>query len=355
MTIPFLRRASFAQLVTVLLGPLACTSPDAQPEDESLEAGLPPAAASAPESSGTIVRVHPGLDQLVPVDAVIEKLADGFVFIEGPVWDRRNSRLLFSDVAGNAIHQWSETEGAAPFRDPYFTGDMTGLGLAGSNGLTLDPQGRLVVADHGRRQVTRVEEDGSLTTLVDRYEGHRLNSPNDLAYASDGSLYFTDPPYGLAGQDASPLRELDFNGVYRLHPQGELELLWPEMSRPNGIALSPDERVLYVANSDAAEMVWMAFDVGPDGLSNPRVFHDATGLQNGAADGLKVDLQGNLFATGPSGVWVFRPDGTHLGTIQPDEVPANVGWGDDGQSLYMTARTGLYRVRLTTQGALPGP
>ena len=191
---------------------------------------------------------------------------------------------------------------------------------------------------------------------MDNYEGHRLNSPNDAIYSSDGWLYFTDPPYGLEGNEESPLRELDFNGIYRLSPEGELELLARDQSRPNGIALSPDETTLYVANSDAIQKLWMAYDVSADGASNPRVFYDVSDqTAPGAPDGMSVDNAGNIFATGPGGVWVFAADGTHLGTIMPDEVPANVGWGDDGRTLYMTAQTGLYRIRLTTEGSIPGP
>ena len=306
-------------------------------------------------SAGVVDRIDDRLNELIPADASIEKLADGFQFIEGPVWVRDESTLLFSDIRTNTIYQWTESDGVSVFMRPVFEGDETGLGSLSSNGLTLDAEGRLVMCEHGNRQVARIEADGTRTILADNYDGHRLNSPNDAVYASDGSLYFTDPPYGLAGTESSPLRELDFNGIYRLHPNGELQLLYREQSRPNGIALSPDEATLYVANSDSAEAVWMAYDVRADGLSNPRVFYDVTGTEaEGAADGLKVDIEGNLFATGPGGVWVFTPDGTHLGTIRPDEVPANVGWGDDGRSLYMTARTGLYRIRLTTQGVIPG-
>ena len=231
---------------------------------------------------------------------------------------------------------------------------MDGRGSVGSNGLTRDSEGRLLLAEHGRRQVTRIENDGSHTVLVDSYEGRRLNSPNDLVYRSDGWLYFTDPPYGLGEGDQSPLKELDFNGIYRLSPGGDLELLYSDQSRPNGLAFSPDETTLYVANSDASEAVWMAYDVSDEGLANARVLLDVTGHPDtGGADGLKVDSQGHIFATGPGGVWVIAPDGTHLGTIQPDEVPANVGWGEDGRTLYMTARTSLHRIRLTTEGVIP--
>ena len=321
-----------------------------------------PEPAAAPEmtapdtGAGTILRVDPRFDALVPADARIEKLADGFVFTEGPVWDRAGGRLLFSDVRGNGVYQWTEADGTSPVIEPVFEGDRTGLRSVSSNGLTLDAEGRLVMCEHGNRLISRVEADGTRTTLVDRYDGNRLNSPNDAAYGSDGWLYFTDPGSALEGRDASPLRELDFNGIYRLSPDGELELLYRDQSRPNGIALSPDEATLYVANSDPEQKVWMAYDVGADGVSNPRVFFDVNDqTAEGAADGLKVDDAGNLFATGPGGVWVIAPDGTHLGTIMPDEVPANVAWGDDGSTLYMTARTGLYRIRLTTGGTIPGP
>ena len=326
---------------------VACGAPEPEPA---------PAPAAPDTGAGTILRVDPRFDALVPVDARIEKLADGFVFTEGPVWDRAGGRLLFSDVRGNGVYQWTEAGGTSPVIEPVFEGDRTGLRSVSSNGLTLDAEGRLVLCEHGNRLISRVEADGTRTTLVDRYEGNRLNSPNDAAYASDGWLYFTDPGSALEGRDASPLRELDFNGIYRLGPDGELELLYRDQSRPNGIALSPDEATLYVANSDPEQKVWMAYDLGAEGVTNPRVFFDVNDqTAEGAADGLKVDDAGNLFATGPGGVWVIAPDGTHLGTIMPDEVPANVAWGDDGSTLYMTARTGLYRIRLTTGGTIPGP
>ena len=308
-----------------------------------------------PAGVGSILRVDDRLDRLVPPGAEIEKLAEGYVFTEGPVWIRGEQRLLFSDVRANAIHQWTEADGASPFIDPVFEGDREGLRSISSNGLTLDAEGRLIVCEHGNRRISRVEADGSRTVLVDSYEGSRLNSPNDLVFGSDGSLYFTDPPYGLEGLEESPLRELDFNGVYRLRPGGELELLVRDQTRPNGIALSPDEETLYVANSDANRKVWMAYDLGPDGAGDGRVFYDVNDqTAAGAADGMKADLEGNLFATGPGGVWVFGWDGVHLGTIMPGEVVANVAWGDDGRTLYMTASTGVYRIRLATGGTIPG-
>ena len=334
---------------------VACGAPDpaSEPAPElETEAPVP----SSPASAGSVHRVDPRLDAIVALDAQIEKLADGFVFIEGPVWLRDEARLLFTDVRDNTIYQWTEADGASPFLRPVFEGDETGRRSVSPNGLTLDAEGRLIVSQHGYREISRFEADGTRVTLVDSYEGSRLNSPNDSVFSSDGWLYFTDPPYGLEGLEDSPLRELDFNGVYRLSPDGELELLSRDQTRPNGIALSPDESTLYVANSDENQKIWMAYDVGDDGLTNPRIFYDVTDEEAiGVPDGMKVDVHGNVFGTGPGGVWVFAPDGTHLGTIQPDEVPANVGWGDDGHTLYMTAREGLYRIRLITEGTIPGP
>ncbi len=344
-------RIFLAVVIAVAGGAAACGGTElAAPADE-LASAIPVDAGA-----GSILRVDPSVDALIPTDARVEKLADGFVFIEGPVWLRGESRLLFSDVRGNTIYQWTEADGASPFIDPVFEGDATGKRSISSNGLTLDADGRLVICEHGHRRISRVEPDGSRSVVVEQYDGSQLNSPNDAVYGSDGSLYFTDPPYGLEGLEASPMRELDFNGVYRLRPEGELELLVRDQSRPNGIALSPDETTLYVANSDAEHKVWMAYDLDADGASNARVFYDVNDqTADGATDGMKVDMAGNIFATGPGGVWIFAPDGTHLGTILMPEVTANVGWGDDGRTLYLTASTGLYRIELTTQGTLPGP
>ena len=303
--------------------------------------------------AGTLLRIDPAMDALVPADARIEKLSGGFAFTEGPVWHRRFGHLMFSDLRSNAIHIWDDAEGLSTFMQPVFEGESE-TSSVGSNGLNIDSQGRLILMEHGNRRVSRIE-NGNTVVLADNYQGKRLNSPNDSAYRSDGWLYFTDPPYGLAGLEDDPDRELDFNGIYRLSPDGELELLESGQSRPNGIAFSPDERTLYVANSDAENKVWMAYPVRDDGtLGTGRVFFDVNDQnETGAADGLKVDVDGNLFATGPGGVWIFDASGKHLGTIKPDEVPANVAWGDDGSTLYMTARTGLYRIRLSTRGKIP--
>lgn len=318
----------------------------------------PVAEAPADHGAGTVVAKDPALDDIVPAGYKIEKLDEGFVFIEGPVWIKEGGPyLLFSDVRGNTIYKWAPGGKSAPFLKPVFEGDTEETGSSGgSNGLTLASDGSLIICEHGNRRISKIAAGGTRTTLVDKYDGKRLNSPNDLVFRSDGSLYFTDPPYGLQGQDKSEVKELDFNGVYRLGTDGRLTLLTKELTRPNGIAFSPDEKTLYVANSDRQKMIWMAYDVRDDGtIANGRVLFDATGMEGqGAADGMKVDTAGNLYCTGPGGVLVLTPEGKHLGTIQPAEQPANVAWGDeDAKTLYMTARTGLYRIRLKIPGLLP--
>lgn len=310
---------------------------------------------------GKIFRAAPGLDALVPETAMIEKLAGGFVFTEGPLWVSRawegNPFLLFSDVPGNVIYKWAPAGGApVDFKKPVFEGEVEEGRYVGSNGLTLDAEGNLFVAEHGNRRISKVTPDGKWSVFVDKYEGKRFNSPNDLVWRDADWLYFTDPPYGLLQQDESPDKDLDFNGIFRVSKDGKtLEMLDSRMTRPNGIGFSPDGKTMYVANSDPNEKVWLAYGVRDDGtLTLSRPFFDVTAeMAEGLPDGLKVDSQGNLFGTGPGGVWIFSPDGTHLGTIQPTEVPANVAWGDDGSTLYMTARTGLYRIKLTTSGPIP--
>jgi gluconolactonase len=325
--------------------------PDA--EGPTVEMSTPDSPRPTAAGAGTVLRLDSRFSSLVPPGARIEQIAGGFVFTEGPLWDSEGSRLLFSDVPGNAVYQWTEADSASVLIADYFDGGSEGQ-FRGPNGLTRDAEGRVVIADHGRRRITRVEPDGSYTSVADSYNGARLNSPNDLVYHSDGSLYFTDPPYGLEGMNDSPLREQPVNGVYRVSPEGQVELVSQEHALPNGLAFSPDEAVLYVADTDPTRLGWTAYDVGPGGLANPRVLLDATGeAGEGGGDGLKVDRQGNLFATGPGGVWVIAPDGTHLGTISPAEAPSNVAWGEDGRTLYMTAGTGVYRIRLSAEGVVP--
>jgi len=318
------------------------------------------AAAEGPfPTLGTIERLDPALDQLLPPSAQLELLeANKFEWAEGPVWVPEGRYVLFSDIPRNQIWKWKEGEGLSVFLKPSgYSGSTPFTGREpGSNGLTLDKEGRLLMCQHGDRRVVRREKDGKLNVLADKYMGKRLNSPNDLCVASDGDLYFTDPPYGLPKLTDDPGRELDFQGVYKLSPRGELTLLTKEMTRPNGIALSPDEKTLYVANSDGPpRTVIMAFDVKPDGtIGHGRVFFDASALakagKKGAPDGMKIDRRGNLFATGPGGVLIITPAGKHLGTIATGVPTANCNWGDDGSVLYVTADKNLCRIKTATKG-----
>ncbi len=322
------------------------------------ESAAPPRDTGA----GTVLKFDAALDEILPADYKIEKLAGGYGFIEGPVWVtgagwQGAPFLLFSDVLGNAIYEWEPTDGqVSDFKNPVFEGEFVEGRLIGPNGMTLDKDRNLLVCEHGNRRISKVTPQGEWSTLIDEYEGKKLNSPNDLTFHSNGWLYFTDPPFGLSGQDDNPAKELDFNGIFRLSPDGKtVELLDRRQTRPNGIAFSPDERTMYVSNADPSEKVWTSYQVKEDGtLGLSSKFYDATSeTTEGLPDGLKVDKAGRIFATGPGGVWIFSPDGTHLGTIQPAEIPANVAWGGDGKTLYMTARTGLYRIRLNTEGTLP--
>ena len=312
-----------------------------------------PAAQPAGEA-GTIERFDPRLDDLLAADAAVERVADGFQFIEGPVWvgGASDGHLLFSDIPGDTVYRWSEAEGTSVFLNPVFLPDLETGGQGGSNGLTLDLEGRVVLCEHGNRRLARIEADGSRITLADRYEGRRLNSPNDVVYHSRGAAFFTDPPYGLASPDAA---ELDWNGVYRLDPDGSVHLLADGQSRPNGIGLSPDERTLYVANSDGASRQWVAYPVDDDlGVGEGRVLLDLTDSPDGGVpDGFAVDAAGNLWASGPGGIVVINPEGDHLGTVRPAEQPANAAFGNDGTTLYMTAQTGLYRIRTRVEGLMP--
>ena len=264
-----------------------------------------------------------------------ERLATNFQFTEGPIWLPDGS-LLFSDIPANRIYRWTAENGIEVWREP--TGN--------SNGLTLDGNGRLIACEHTGRRVSRTEADGTVITLADRYQGKRLNSPNDVVVKSDGTIYFTDPPYGIAPEE----REQSCNGLYRIRTDGTLELLVDDFDRPNGLAFSPDESILYVDDSPRRHV--RAFDVEADGrLANSRIIADMDHPQPGSPDGMKIDEEGHLFVTGATGVWVFEPDGTHLGVIVTPERPANCAWGDaDRKSLYITARTSLYRIRVKIPG-----
>jgi gluconolactonase len=317
--------------------------------------GISPAHSGERKTLGKIERHDPAFDKLVPQDAKLEILASGFKWTEGPVWIKDGDYLIFSDIPNNAIHKWDGKSLTRDFIKPAgYTGEKPRGGEPGSNGLMLDSMGRLTLCEHGDRRVTRIEKDGKKTTLADKYMGKRFNSPNDLVYHSSGDLYFTDPPYGLERNYADPARELDHCGVYRLSKDGKVTLLTTEMSRPNGVMFSPDEKTLHVANSDPLKAYWKSFPVKSDGtLGEGKIFFDATklvGIKKGLPDGLKVDQNGNLFATGPGGVLVFSPEGKHLGTIATGVPTANCAFGEDGMTLFVAANDNICRIRLTTKG-----
>lgn len=315
-----------------------------------------------------VVRLDPMLDDIVPPGAKVEKVAGNFGFTEGPVWVRKGGFLIFSDIPANVINKWNPADGKiSVFVDKTgFTGaDPAGVGgeqtnargetiyLIGSNGVTVDPQGRVTFNAMGDRQVVRVEADGRRTVLASHYEGKRLNSTNDLVYKRNGSLYFTDPPSGLRRRNDDPKKELPFNGVYLLK-DGKLQLLAKDLANPNGLALTSDEKIFYV-NSSADRKIFR-FDVKPDDtIANGKLLVDMTGEKEpGNPDGMKVDEKGNLYSTGAGGIWVISPQGKHLGTLVFPEQPANLAFGDpDGKTLYVTARSGLYRIRLNVQGVRP--
>ena len=319
-----------------------------------------PAVQPRQPAFGKIERLDPRLDDLIAPGTQIEKLAEGFDWSEGPLWHRQGNYLLFSDVPKNVVHKWDPADGrTSEFLKPSgYTGSAPRGGEPGSNGLTFDKDGRLVLCQHGDRRVSRVESDGKWTTLADRFGDKRFNSPNDLCYDRNGNLYFTDPPYGLEGKNQDPKKELDFNGVYLLRKDGRLVLLTKGFTFPNGIALSPDEKTLYVAQSDPKQPIIRSFEVKDDGtLTNAKVLFDATALMQqggkGLPDGLKVDERGNVFATGPGGVLVISRDGKHLGTINTGQATANCGWGGDGSDLYITADMYVCRVKTKTRGKMP--
>jgi gluconolactonase len=320
--------------------------------------GVPgPISVPAHEVNVEVVRLDPRIDEIVPPNPKIFKLAEGFLFTEGPVWDRAQKALLFSDPNRNTIYKYAADGQLSVFREKsgYQGADIAEYGQPGSNGLTFDPAGRLTIDQHGNRRVIRIEKDGRDAVLADRYQGKRLNSPNDLVYRSDGTLYFTDPPFGLPKFFDDPRKELSFSGVYAAK-DGRVRLLSSELTGPNGIAFSPDEKTLYVGDWDERKKVVMAYEVRPDGALGPgRVLVDMTAAPGeDAIDGLKVDEKGNLYVSGPGGLWVVAPDGTHLGTIVAPQHPHNFAWGDDdGKTLYLCARTGLYRMRLNLTGVRP--
>jgi len=323
------------------------------------------------QKSAFVERLAPEMDSLIAPDVKVERVATGFTWVEGPVWVHAGY-LLFADIPSNSIRKWTPGGGVTIFMQPSgYTGSAPyGGPEPGSNGMTLDARGRLTVAGHAKRDVWRLEAmnaHAQVTVLADNYEGKRLNSPNDLVYGTDGSLYFTDPPYGLRTQsDKDPEKELTFNGVYRIPgalkqkpgapPAQKLQLLIKDLPHPNGITFSPDHHYLYVDNSEPRKF-WMRYAVKEDGsLDQGKIFFDS-GLDTtyGGPDGMKVDQKGDLYSAGQGGVWIFSPEGKHLGTIRvPERAVGNVAFGDaDGKALYITASTSVYRLRVNVSGVRP--
>jgi gluconolactonase len=309
-----------------------------------------------------VQRVDPAIDEIVPPNPKIFKLADGFRFTEGPIWIRDGGYLIFSDPNANTMYKYAPQPNNAPgelsiFRKPsgYSGGDIAEYSQPGSNGLTLDPQGRLTINEHGNHRVSRLEKDGSLTVLADKFEDKRLNSPNDLVYRSDGALFFTDPPFGLPKFFDDPRKELPYSGVFSIY-HGKLQLVSADLKGPNGIAFSPDEKYLYITNWDDRSKIIMRYEVQPDAaLKNGRLFFDMTSAPGeDALDGMKVDRRGNLYVSGPGGLWVLSAEGKHLGTIIAPKHPHNLAWGDeDDRTLYLCAQSSLYRMRLNIEGIRP--
>lgn len=287
----------------------------------------------------------PKLLDLIDADAELTQLGTGCEFTEGPVWHAEGKFLLFSDIPANQMKKWTADEGITNFRVPS----------GKSNGLTYDKQGRLVTCEHANRRVSRTEADGTVVTIASHYEGKRLNSPNDLVVKSDGSIYFSDPPYGLtADYGVEGEQDLDFQGVYRLSPDGQtVTLLIDDFDRPNGLCFSPDESILYI--NDTERMHIRVFDVQSDGtIANGRIFAEEEG-EDGVPDGMKIDVHGNIYLTGPGGIWIFDPAGEHLGVLQTPERAANLGWGgDDWSTLFITASTSLFSIQCKVAG-IPVP
>ena len=313
--------------------------------------------AAKPIQEIDIVRIDPRFDKLVPLNVKVERIVSGRKWVEGPVWNRNENYLLFSDIPTNSVIKWQEGRGTSVFLKPSgYTGKTLFEGAEpGSNGLTFDADGRLVLAEHGDRRIGRLEKNGRKTTLVDRYEGKRINSPNDVVFRSNGDLYFTDPPFGLPKSYDDPRKEIPFQGVYKYSKDGTLTLLTKEIKAPNGIAFSPDEKKLYISNTDPMNAVWMVYDVKTDGtIENGKVLFNATAWTKskpGVPDGMKVDRDGNIFGAGPGGIHVISPDGKHLGSIETGVPTGNVAWGEDGSSLFITSNTNVFRLKLTTRGA----
>ena len=301
---------------------------------------------------GSVERLSPEINNLIEKNARIEILANGFEWSEGPVWSSQLNSVLFSDVPENVIYSWNEDKGLGIFTRPIgYSGEVPNLKKAGTNGLTIDADGNLIICMHGDRKITKLEQlnINKKATVVNSFDGNLLNSPNDLVYDSKGNLYFTDPPYGLLEGDDDKLKEIPFNGVYKLSPNGDIEVLIKDLTRPNGISISNDEKTLYVANSDNSNPIIMEYELSEFGVKNPQIFFDGNELSRkdiGLFDGLKVHPTGNVFATGPGGVLVIKENGDHIGTIRTEVRTANCAFDENFQYLYMTSDMYLTRIKL---------
>ncbi len=335
-----MNRICLCLCLIVLLGPISLVDAQAPTTQPS-------------EVKRTIERLDPALDQLIDVDAAIEQIADGYKWTEGPAWDKKNNALLFSDIPNNQICKWDAASGEVTvFMKPSgYDGPKNQFSKEpGTNGLWFLPDGRLLACDHGNRRIFRLEKDGSKTTLVERYETKRFNSPNDLVRASDGTIFFTDPPYGMLDES---VREIQWHGVYRLATDGSVTLLTKEFTRPNGIGLSPDEKTLYVAQSDKEKPIYQSFKVNEDQtLSDSKLLFDAKPLTDdpGMPDGMAIDQSGNLWATGPGGVLIITPEGKLLGRIMMGKPTANCAFGEDGTTLFITSSNFVCKVKTKTKG-----
>jgi len=305
---------------------------------------------------GSIERIDPALDELIPTDATVEIIADGFEWSEGPLWLPSENMLIFSDVPKNTIYKWTESKGKEVYLTPSgYTGNSSPYSKEeGSNGLTLSPDGKLVLCQHGDRRVAVMnaalnEPAPTYSPLADNFQGKKLNSPNDAVFNSKGVLFFTDPPYGLPKLAEDSTKEIPFQGVFKSE-KGVVTLLTDSVTRPNGIAFFPGEKKIIVANSDPDKAVWYTFDLSEsDSITHASIFYNATEnakTEKGSPDGLKVDGAGNVFATGPGGVWIFDRQATLLGKIKITEATANVAFSGDGKTLYITADMYLLRVKL---------
>lgn len=337
-------------LILILLIAIYCVGCSSEKRDTKDETG-----SNQEDFQPFIEQIENELETIIDPASRVEIIAEGYDWTEGPLWID-GLGLLFSDIPPNKIYLWTKEEGAKLYLTPSgYTGNNPREGEKGSNGLLLDRNGNLVLCQHGDRRMAKMnaplnDPKPDFVTIIDNYKGSKLNSPNDACFNRSGDLYFTDPPYGLEKRMSDPSKEIDFQGVYKLSRSGELQLLTDEMSRPNGIAFSPDEKILYVANSDPENAIWLAYSLNDEGLiESKRIFHDATSLvekEAGLPDGLKVDSGGNIFATGPGGVWIFNDKGKVLGKIKTGQATSNCAIGNNGTVLYITADMYVMKVNL---------